>query len=106
MLKNIEQMRDRGLTIQQRWLVPEIYAFDIPFVILKGLGLKSIGEKEQASMSPKRKSCSPTKSRDKSANKILKSHDAVTNKESKSTMAQTITMTIDNNYDESRERRA
>ena len=56
-------------------------------------------------MSPKRKSCSPTKIGDKSANKILKINDAATNKESKSTMAQTIMMTIDNNYDEPRERR-
>ena len=56
-------------------------------------------------MSPKRKSCSPTKIGDKSANKILKFNDAATNKESKSTMAQTIMMTIDNNYDEPRERR-
>ena len=56
MLKNIEKMRDRGLEIQKKWLVPEIYAYEIPLLILKGLGLMSIGEKERSPTSPERKS--------------------------------------------------
>jgi len=56
MLKNIEKMRDRGLEIKKKWLVPEIYAYEIPLLILKGLGLRSIGEKERSPTSPERKS--------------------------------------------------
>jgi hypothetical protein len=45
MLKNIEKMRAKGLTIKKEWLQPELYAFQIPPAILKGLGLRNIGEK-------------------------------------------------------------
>jgi hypothetical protein len=45
MLKNIENMRARGLTIKKEWLKPELYAYQIPPAILKGLGLRNVGEK-------------------------------------------------------------
>jgi hypothetical protein len=45
MLKNIEIMRAKGLTIKKEWLNPELYAYQIPPAILKGLGLRNIGEK-------------------------------------------------------------
>ena len=104
MLKNIEKMRDRGLEIQKKWLVPEIYAYEIPLIILKGLGLRSTGEKERSPTSSERKS--REKTRYKSVTQSKKNNDTARGKESKSTMAQTIMVTIDNNYDEPIERRA
>jgi len=49
MLKNIKILRDRGVEIQEKWLVPEIYAYEAPLAILKGLRLKSILEENQKS---------------------------------------------------------
>ena len=67
MLKNIEILKDRGINIQKKWLVPEIYGYKIPLAILKGLGLRSIGEKEETPTSPRRKSS--VKTRDRSVKK-------------------------------------
>ena len=44
MLKNIESMRAKGITIKKEWLVPDLYSFQIPPGILKGLHLKCPGE--------------------------------------------------------------
>lgn len=40
MLKNIEKIRAKGLTIKKELLVPELYSYQIPPAILKGLGLR------------------------------------------------------------------
>lgn len=45
MLKNIEICRTKGITIKKEFLKPELYAFQIPPAILKGLNLRNIGEK-------------------------------------------------------------
>ena len=44
MLKNIESMRAKGITIKKEWLIPDLYSFQIPPGILKGLHLKCPGE--------------------------------------------------------------
>lgn len=44
MLKNIEVMRAKGITIRKEWLVIDLYSFQIPPSILKGLALKCPGE--------------------------------------------------------------
>lgn len=60
MLKNIEIMKAKGFSIKKEWLVPELYSFQIPPAILKGLGFKD-------PMDPK---C-PLKSRRKQAKRTL-----------------------------------
>ncbi len=60
MLKNIEKIRARGLTIKKELLVPELYSYQIPPAILKGLGLRIPEEtsrsKSRASSSQARRS--------------------------------------------------
>ena len=45
MLKNIEKVRQKGLQVNPEFLKPELYSFQIPPHILKGLGLLAPGEK-------------------------------------------------------------
>ena len=45
MLKNIEKTKEKGLEINPEYLKPELYSFQIPPHILKGLGLLAPGEK-------------------------------------------------------------
>jgi len=45
MLKNIEKSFEKGLEIQPQFLKPDLYSFQIPPHILKGLGLLAPGEK-------------------------------------------------------------
>lgn len=45
MLKNIEKSKEKGLEIEPQYLKPELYSFQIPSHILKGLGLLAPGEK-------------------------------------------------------------
>lgn len=61
MLKNIEKMRAKGLTIKKDWLKPELYAYSIPPAILKGLGLKNVGEKDSRRKTARARSTSQVK---------------------------------------------
>ena len=45
MLKNIEKPKEKGLAIRPEFLKPDLYSFQIPPHILKGLGLLAPGEK-------------------------------------------------------------
>lgn len=45
MLKNIEKSKEKGIEIQPQYLKPDLYSFQIPPHILKGLGLLAPGEK-------------------------------------------------------------
>lgn len=58
MLKNIEKMRQKELQINPEFLKPDLYSFQIPPHILKGLGLLAPGEKPKrvASRTSKRSS--------------------------------------------------
>lgn len=40
-LKNIERMRVKGKVIRKEWLVPELYGFQVPLAVLKGLALSA-----------------------------------------------------------------
>jgi len=40
MIKNIEKLRAKGLSIKKDLLNPELYAYQIPPAILKSLGLR------------------------------------------------------------------
>lgn len=55
MLKNIERMKAKGTSIQPEWLVPDLYSFQIPPAILKGLGLRSPGELPKSRRAKSRK---------------------------------------------------
>jgi hypothetical protein len=44
MLKNIEKLRDKGVKIKKSLLVPELYSYKVPLVVLKQLQLKTILE--------------------------------------------------------------
>jgi hypothetical protein len=45
MLKNIEKSKEKGLEIVPHFLKPDLYSFQIPSHILKGLNLLAPGEK-------------------------------------------------------------
>ena len=45
MLKNIEKLKEKGIEINQNHLKPELYSYEIPGYILKGLKLLRPGEK-------------------------------------------------------------
>jgi len=51
MLKNIEKLRSKGLSIKKELLMPELYSYQIPPAILKGLGLKGPDETKRRSKS-------------------------------------------------------
>ena len=44
MLKNIEKLREKGVKIKAQYLVPELYSYKVPLVLLKQLALKSVSE--------------------------------------------------------------
>lgn len=44
MLKNIEKLRDKGVKIKKALLVPELYSYKVPLVVLKQLQLKTISD--------------------------------------------------------------
>lgn len=44
MLKNIEKNKEKGIWINPEYLKPELYSFQIPNSIVKGLGLKAPGD--------------------------------------------------------------
>jgi len=64
MLKNIERLRAKGTSINQEWLVPELYSYQIPPAILKGLGLLAPGEIPKKSRRAKSKKDNRTFSQD------------------------------------------
>ena len=70
MLKNIEKAKEKGIEINQSHLRPELYGFDIPAEILKGLKLPGPGEKARAG------------SRARSMNKTFTSQGKNTNRNS------------------------
>ena len=45
MLKNIEKVKEKGIPIRPEFLRPDLYSFQIPLHILKGLGLPIPGER-------------------------------------------------------------
>mmetsp|Transcript_24492 Transcript_24492/g.30529 ORF Transcript_24492/g.30529 Transcript_24492/m.30529 type:complete len:108 (+) Transcript_24492:761-1084(+) len=65
MLKNIEKMRQKDLDINPDFLKPELYSYNIPRHILKGLGLMAPGEKPRRgnSRASKRMNASDNRSR-------------------------------------------
>lgn len=42
-LKNIERARSQGFSINKEWIVPQIYQFKTPLLVLKQLNLKMPG---------------------------------------------------------------
>ena len=44
MLKNVEQVRAKGTQTKKDWFCPEVYSFQMQPTLLKGLGLKVLGE--------------------------------------------------------------
>ena len=47
MLKNIEKVKEKGLTVNPEFLKPDLYSFQIPAHILRGLGLIDPREKSR-----------------------------------------------------------
>ena len=72
MLKNIEKMRQKELDINPEFLKPELYSYNIPRHILKGLGLMAPGEKPRraGSRASKRLNTSDNRSRQGTASQI------------------------------------
>jgi hypothetical protein len=64
MLKNIERLRARGTSINPEWLIPELYSFQIPPAVLKGLGLLAPGEVPKKRLRAKSKQDKRTLSQD------------------------------------------
>ena len=54
MLKNIEKAQNKGVEINPQFLKPELYSFQIPPPIMKGLGLLAPGERRHHNVSKKR----------------------------------------------------
>ena len=44
MLKNIEKHKEKGLSINTDYMMPDLYSFQIPAHIIRGLGLKVPGD--------------------------------------------------------------
>ena len=72
MLKNIEKMRQKELDINPEFLKPELYSYNIPRHILKGLGLMAPGEKPRraGSRASKRLNTSDNRSRQGNVSQI------------------------------------